>query len=52
VQQQSATIQIDAAKDRAKLDARSNAQATRLKSMAAAEAKEKQVRWRRSSEEN
>jgi hypothetical protein len=30
VQQQSATIQIDAAKDRAKLDARSNVQAQTL----------------------
>ena len=38
VQQQSAKISIDASKDRARLDARSNAQAERLKAAAEAEA--------------
>ena len=46
VQQQSAKISIDASKDRARLDARSNAQAERLKAAAEAEAKERKERER------
>ena len=46
VQQQSAKISIDASKDRARLDARSNAQAERLKAAAEAEARERKERER------
>jgi transcription initiation factor TFIIE subunit beta len=46
VQQQSAKISIDASKDRARLDARSNAQAERLKAAAELEAKERKERER------
>jgi transcription initiation factor TFIIE subunit beta len=47
VQQQSATIQIDASRDRARLDAKANAQQERLKAMAEAEARERAVRLSR-----
>ena len=50
VRQQSAKISIDASKDRARLDARSNAQAERLKAAAEAEARERfQLRASRGS---
>lgn len=47
VQQQSAKIQIDASRDRARLDAKANAQQERLKAMAEAEARERAVRLSR-----
>ena len=47
MQQQSAKIQIDASRDRARLDAKANAQQERLKAMAEAEARERAVRLSR-----